>query len=313
MKEKLWVEKYRPTTLDDYVFSDERVRELCISYVEAKEFPHLLLSGIQGIGKTTLARILIKECELNPIDVKTINASSKTGIDSVRNGIENFCKTLPMGEFKVVLLEEADSLSLAAQKALRAIIEDSSDSVRFIFTCNYPEKIIEPLHSRLQNIHFTELDYFNFVKNIANIIENENVTVDNVDFVEEHISTYYPDMRKTINSIQQSSVTGTLCGVISKSKGSSDLEEWVKVWEMPPCTETDYPGKKKKMLEEIVSNMNLDNIDAVYRVMYDNVKNLPQLIRDDAIVVIAEHLYKSSFMSDQEINLKSCVVQIFTE
>lgn len=308
MKDKLWVDKYRPTTLDDYVFSDEKVRELCFSYVDNKVFPHLLLSGIQGTGKTTLARILINECGLNKIDIKTVNASSKTGIDNVRDGIETFCKTLPLGSFKVVLMEEADSLSVAAQKALRAIIEDSSDNVRFIFTCNYPNKIIEPIQSRLTNIHITELDHDSFVENIVNIIDKENVIVGNIDFIENHINSNYPDMRKTINSIQKSSVSGTLRDVWNQ-KSFGDIDDWIVAWKVGAHQQMK---DKKETMMSIVSTINLDgSVDQVYRVMYENVNNLAEELRDNAISIIADHLYKSAFVADQEINLAACIVEIF--
>jgi DNA polymerase III delta prime subunit len=303
MKNNLWVEKFRPKNLDEYVFSNDKVRELCFSYVKSKEFPHLLLSGTAGTGKTTLARILINECNLNTIDVKTINASSKTGIDSVRTGIETFCKTLPMGDFKVVLLEEADSLSIPAQKALRAIIEDSSNTVRFIFTCNYPEKIIEPLHSRLQNIHITELDFDSFVENVAKILDSENIEVDDIQLIYDHVNEYFPDMRKTINSIQQSSITGKLTSAVAEKIASSEIESWKKGWVSP----------KKNKLMTIVSQINTDDVDKIYRIMYDSVGNLSESLRDNAYSVIADHLYKSTFVADQEINLMACIVEIFEE
>ena len=297
-----WVEKYRPKNLNDYIFSNEHTHDFFTKIIENEELPNLLISGIHGTGKSAIARIIINELGIKKNDVRIINASSDNGIANVRDRIDSFCKTLGMSSIRVVLLEEADGLSHSAQKALRSIMEDNYTNARFILTCNYPNKIIGPLHSRTQNIHIDVLDIDSLMERVAFILDNEKIVVDDIDILMNHINSYYPDMRKIINSIEQSSKTGKLVDIISKSSEANDISEWEKCWENSP-NQDDLIG--------IIGDMELDDIDRIYRTMYDNVTNLPEDKVMNAIVIIAEHLYKSSFMSDQEINLMACIVSIF--
>ena len=299
---KIWVDAYRPKTLDEYIFSNEDTKNFFNALIKEQEIPNLLISGIQGTGKSAIAKIIIDSFKLNKNDVRIINASSDNGIANVRERIEKFCQTLGLSKFKIVLLEEADGLSHAAQKALRSVTENYTDNVRFILTCNYPNKIIAPLHSRLQHIHIDTLDMDSILERVAEILEAENIEVDDVGVLMNHINTYYPDMRKIINSLQQSSKTGKLVDIISKSIGAGSIEEWEMCWKNSP---------HKTELLKIIKTMELDNIDQIFRVMYDNIISLPKEIQNNAIVIIAEHLYKSSFIADQEINLVACVINIF--
>ena len=152
MKE-LWVEKYRPTTLAEYVFRDEAQKQQVESWVKSGAIPHLLFSGAPGVGKTTLAKVLLHELDADWGDVLEINASRERGIDIIREKITNFSSTLPFGEFKYVILDEADYTTESAQAALRGAMEQYANSVRFILTCNYPHRIIPALHSRCQGFH----------------------------------------------------------------------------------------------------------------------------------------------------------------
>lgn len=301
-----WFIKYRPKTIDEYIFSSEEAKAILTKYIEDEDIPNMLLSGIQGTGKTTIARILINELGIQKNDVRVVNASSNNGIANVRNNIETFVKTAGLSKFKIVLLEEADGLSHDAQKALRWIIEDYLDKgVRFILTCNYPNKLIPAIHSRItSHIHIKELDKETVLERVVEILEREQIEVDELDYIQEHIDTYYPDMRKIINSLQQSSETGKLIGVIGKSDTASDNEQWEECW-------TTNPNKDD--LVDLVRSMEIDNTESIYRTMYDNVKNLPEDKQMNAFVVIADHLYRSAFVADQEINLFACVINIFDE
>jgi len=177
MKE-LWVEKFRPKTTDDYVWIDREQKNMVETWIKDKYIPHLLLGGNAGAGKTTLAKVLVNELGIDPAEFLHINASRDNGVDVLRNKITNFCSTMPMGPFKIVLLDEADYISPPAQGILRGVIEQYSDSVRFILTCNYPNKIIPALHSRLQTISFKRLDETEFTARLATILVTEGVDVD---------------------------------------------------------------------------------------------------------------------------------------
>jgi len=164
MKE-LWVEKYRPKKLDGYVFRDEHQKDQIQRWVKDGTIPHLLFSGNAGIGKTTLAKILFNELDLNPLDVLEINASRTNSVEDVRDKVVNFVQMIPFGDFKVVLLDEADYLSPNAQAALRGVMEEYHTTARFILTCNYPNRIIPALHSRCQGFHIERVDIAEFTMN----------------------------------------------------------------------------------------------------------------------------------------------------
>ena len=177
MKE-LWVEKYRPNTVDGYVFRDDAQRNQVNTWIKDKTIPHLLFSGNAGIGKTTLAKLLFNELDLNPLDILEINASRTNSVEDVRAKIVNFVQMIPFGDFKVVLLDEADYLSPNAQAALRGVMEEYHTTSRFILTCNYPNRIIPALHSRCQGFHIAKIDQTEFTARVAEVLITEGVTPD---------------------------------------------------------------------------------------------------------------------------------------
>src|SRR5210317_2001568 len=171
----LWVEKYRPKTVDGYVFRDEAQRAQVKTWIKEKTIPHLLFSGNAGIGKTTLAKLLFNELEINDLDILEINASRTNSVDDVRDKIVNFVQMIPFGDFKVVLLDEADYLSPNAQAALRGVMEEYHTTARFILTCNYPNRVIPALHSRCQGFHIERIDQTEFTARMAKVMLEENV------------------------------------------------------------------------------------------------------------------------------------------
>jgi len=209
MAKELWTEKYRPKTIEEYVFKDEAQKRQVKSWIKEESIPHLLFSGSAGIGKTTLAKVLLNELGIQDFDVLEINASRENNVDTVRDKITNFVQMIPFGPFKVVLLDEADYLSLNAQAILRGLMETYSSTARFILTCNYPNKIIPALHSRCQGFHVEKTDQTEFTARVATILVTEGIEFD-LDTLDTYVKATYPDLRKCLNTCQMNSETGTL-------------------------------------------------------------------------------------------------------
>jgi DNA polymerase III delta prime subunit len=301
--EKLWVERYRPKNLNDYIFQTEEIKDLCNSFVKNQEIPNLLLSGIHGTGKSTLARILINEMGVSGSDLRRLNASTESGIDVVREKIETFCKnSISLSSpFKIILLEEAGRLSKDAQNALKDVTEIYSDHCRFIFTCNDPTMIIPELHSRFQEIEFNTIDEDAVFERIGFILDEENIQVNDGDDIVDHVEAFYPDLRKIIQTLQQNSVTGTLKPLSMMGCGDVDIE-WSEIWKNKP----DF-----NKLETLLPNLDYRNVESYYRIMYENASKLKKSQYNAAIQAIAEHLYRSYTIADQEINLHACLITIF--
>lgn len=303
-KHKLWVEKYRPATLDDYVFHDTSQKTAITSMVKDGSIPHLLFSGVQGSGKTTLAIIITNELGLDPVDVLEINASDENSVDDIRTKIKSFISTFAMGDYKVVHLEEADYLSPNAQAVLRRMMEDYSDSARFILTCNYTNKILPAIRSRCQEFTFSKHDVVEVTELLANILIKEGVKFD-LDLLDKYIRTGYPDIRKIINLIQQNSHTGKL-SPIKQDDGSGDYK--FKLLDMIEAD--DWNGARNL----VCSNVTPEEWQDVYRFLYENLNKAPKFSNQDAyergIVVIAEYLYKHSLVADPEINAAAMFITL---
>ena len=222
MKE-LWVEKYRPDTVDGYVFRDDAQKQQVKQWIADGTIPHLLFSGNAGIGKTTLAKILLNQLEVNDLDVLEINASRTNSVEDVRDKIVNFVQMIPFGDFKVVLLDEADYLSPNAQAALRGVMEEYHTTARFILTCNYPNRIIPALHSRCQGFHIERIDQTEFTARVAEIVLTEGVTPD-LDILDTYVKATYPDLRKCINMVQMNCVEGKLVPPAKADAGDADYK-----------------------------------------------------------------------------------------
>lgn len=301
MKE-LWVEKYRPATIDGYVFRDSHQKEQVQQWIKQKTIPHLLFSGNAGIGKTTLAKILFNELELNDLDVLEINASRTNSVEDVRDKIVNFVQMIPFGDFKVVLLDEADYLSPNAQAALRGVMEEYHTTARFILTCNYPNRIIPALHSRCQGFHIERVDVTEFTARMATILMEENVEFD-LDTLDTFVKATYPDLRKCINTVQMNSMDGTLHSPEKGDTGEQDYKlEMVALFKA---------GKISDARKLVCSQARPEEMEEIYRWLYDNIAIFgDEATQNKAILIIKQGLVDHTLVSDAEINLAATLIRL---
>ena len=300
----LWTEKFRPTTLKDYIFHDDAQRASIERMVADGTIPHLLLSGIQGSGKTTLAKVLINELDIDEMDTLILNASDENSVDTMREKIKNFISSMAMGTFKVVLLDEADYISLQGQGILRNMMETYNEQARFILTCNYDNKIIPQIKSRSQQFKFSKGNKVDITEFVAKILIKEKVKFD-LELLDKYVDVGYPDVRKIINMLQQNSNNGVL---------------------QAPQTDEETGDYKFKLLELMGSNdwtavrkIACENVtdgewEDLYKFLYENLQDSPKFVDqkkwDQGIILIAEHLYKHAMVADPEINAAALFIQL---
>jgi DNA polymerase III delta prime subunit len=301
MKE-LWVEKYRPATVDGYVFRDNHQREQVQSWIKQGTIPHLLFSGNAGIGKTTLAKILFNELEIQDLDILEINASRTNSVEDVRDKIVNFVQMIPFGDFKVVLLDEADYLSPNAQAALRGVMEEYHTTARFILTCNYPNRIIPALHSRCQGFHIERVDVAEFTARVATILMEESVEFD-LDTLDTFVKATYPDLRKCINTVQMNSLEGKLHTPEKGDTGEADYKiEMVELFKK---------GKISEARKLVCGQARPEEMEEIYRWLYDNVSIFgEEPLQEKAILIIKQGLVDHTLVSDPEINLAATLIRL---
>ena len=301
MKE-LWVEKYRPATVDGYVFRDNHQREQVQSWIKQGTIPHLLFSGNAGIGKTTLAKILFNELEIQDLDILEINASRTNSVEDVRDKIVNFVQMIPFGDFKVVLLDEADYLSPNAQAALRGVMEEYHTTARFILTCNYPNRIIPALHSRCQGFHIERVDVAEFTARVATILMEENIEFD-LDTLDTFVKATYPDLRKCINTVQMNSLEGKLHTPEKGDSGQADYKiEMVELFKK---------GKISEARKLVCGQARPEEMEEIYRWLYDNIAIFgEEALQEKAILIIKQGLVDHTLVSDPEINLAATLIRL---
>ena len=301
MKE-LWVEKYRPKKIDGYVFRDEHQRKQVETWIKDRSIPHLLLSGNAGIGKTTLAKILINELGIEDYDVLELNASRTNSVEDVRDKITNFVQMIPFGPFKVVLLDEADYLSPNAQAALRGVMEEYHATARFILTCNYPNRIIPALHSRCQGFHVERTDLTEFTARVATILVEENVEFD-LETLDNYVKVTYPDLRKCINLVQQNVNDNKLNAPNKGDQGEAD-------WKFD-MVELFKAGKITEARKLLCGKIRAEEMEEVYRWLYDNISIFgDDQKQDTALLIIKQGLVDHTLIADPEINLAATLVKL---
>ena len=301
MKE-LWTEKYRPDTLDGYVFADDLQKGQIENWIKEGSIPHLMFSGNAGVGKTTLAKILINKLEIQDTDLLYANGSKEGRKIEWVDKLIGFCQTMPFGDVKIVLIDEADYLNAqSVQPALRNLMEEYSHSVRFILTCNYPNKIIPPLHSRCQRLHIEKTDLTEFTARVAMILVTENIEFD-LDTLDTYVKGTYPDLRKCINNLQMNSLNAKLEKPESVDNSSDYRIAMVDLFKN---------GKISEARKLICGQARPEEMEEIYRWLYDNIElfgNESQ--QDKAVLIIKDGLVNHSLVADAEINLAATLIRL---
>ena len=305
--EFLWVEKYRPTKIEDTILP-ESLKQTFQKVVSGGELPNMLFTGTAGLGKTTVARALCNELDCDYI---LINGSEEGNIDTLRTKIKQFASSVSLqGGYKVVILDEADYLNpQSTQPALRGFVEEFSNNCRFILTCNFKNRIIEPLHSRCGVYEFntSKKDMIdlcqNFMARCQLILSNEQIKYDDKP-VAELIMKFAPDWRRVLNELQRYSINGVIdSGILNsiKDKNYDDLFSHLK--------NKDF----KKMRNWVVNNIDTD-ASAIFRAMYDRMsdKVAPQSI-PQLVLILADYQYKNAFVADHELNVVACLTEVMSD
>lgn len=303
MSNTLWCEKYRPTTLEDYIGNDH-IKEKLKIYLENNDIPHLMLYGIQGTGKSSCAKIVINMLDCDYI---YINASDERGIDTIRTKIKSFASTIGFKSIKIIVLDESDQLTPDAQAALKNIIEAYSAHTRFIFTCNHIEKIIAPILSRVQAFDVHPPSKGLVAKHMLGILDKEEVLYDKKE-VANIINTHYPDIRKIIQTCELQTINKVLKIDEQALLVTDSLQ---KIFDEL----ANYKAKTNEILtniRQIIADNRIRTFDAMFRYIYDKLDtlHLDDVKKAMVIVTIAEYQYKDSFVVDHEINIVAMFIEI---
>lgn len=300
---ELWTETYRPKTIDGYVFTDAGTKDQIKDWINEGSVPHLLLHGPAGTGKTTLAKILVNQLEIDDFDFLQVNASRDNGVDFLKTKIEGFVSTMPFGELKIVLLDEADYLSPNAQGLLRGLMETYQSQARFILTCNLVHKIITPLKSRCCELHINKADQMEFLARAVKVLDTEKVKFE-LETLDNYIRATYPDLRKCLNLLQSNSNTGTLLSPKESDSGTADYKL--------AMVELFKAGQIRQARQLLCSQARPEEMEEVFRWMYDNLtlwSKTPEG-QDEAILIIRKGLVNHGTCADSEINLSATLVEL---
>ena len=295
----LWVEKYRPQTLDTYIGNDHLKSKVEV-YLESGDLPHLLLYGKAGTGKTTLAKLLVNNIEC---DYLYINASDENNVDTVRTKVKNFASTIGFKDMKIIILDECDYISPNAQAALRNLMETFSKHCRFILTCNYVERIIDPIQSRCQSFQIVPPSKSEVAKHLHSILVNENV-IDNMEDIKVLVDSGYPDIRRIINSAQRNVVKGKL-----KLDTSSIIQNDYKL-KLLKILETQNKKNAFKDVRQLLADNKITDFADLFRLLYDEVDNWGKGHVAECILIIARYELSDSQVVDKEINAMAMLIEL---
>ena len=300
MSNSLWVEKYRPDTLEGYV-GNEHILEKVKIYIENEDVPHLLLYGVAGTGKTTLAKIITNQIDC---DVMYINASDENSVDAVRDKIRGFASSMGFRKWKVVILDESDYLTPNAQAALRNLMETFSKSTRFILTCNYVEKVIDPIQSRCQTFAITPPSKKDVAKRLHHILTEENVNFKNEDLA-ILVNSGYPDIRRVLNAAQRQVVKGDLKIDTASTVQANYADNVIKVLQKGGDVKQQFIE-----IRQIITDSKLRDFTPLYRSLYDGVDSYGHSKVGQTILNIADGQYKDTMVVDKEINVMAMILNI---
>ena len=299
IKHSLWVEKYRPTTLDTYI-GNEHLKSKVKVYLESGDLPHLLLFGKAGTGKTTLAKLLVKNINC---DYLYINASDERKLEMVRDKVKNFASTIGFSDLKVIILDEADYITPASQAALRNLMETFSKHCRFILTCNFVERIIDPIQSRCQSFQIIPPDRKQVAVHMSNILQSENVTSDNKDIV-TLVNGGYPDIRRVINSAQRQVVDNKLVideAMITQNDYKLSLLEILK---------TQDKKNSFKNIRQLIADSKVTDFSDLFRLLFDTIDDWGKGHIAECILLLSQYQQSDAVVVDKEINIMAMFTEI---
>ena len=299
VKHSLWVEKYRPTSLDTYI-GNEHLKSKVEIYLESGDLPHLLLYGKAGTGKTTLAKLLVKNIEC---DYMYINASDENNVDTVRTKVKHFASTIGFKDMKIIILDECDYITPNAQAALRNLMETFSKHCRFILTCNYVERIIDPIQSRCQSFQIIPPSKGEVAKHTHDILISENVTHE-MDDLKVLIDSGYPDIRRIVNSSQRNVVNGKL-----KLDTSSILQNDYKL-KLIKILKTQDKKTAFKDIRQLLADNKVTDFADLFRLVYDDVDDWGKGHVAECILIIARYELSDSQVVDKEINAMAMLIEL---
>ena len=299
IKHSLWVEKYRPTTMDTYI-GNEHLKSKVSIYLESGDLPHLLLYGKAGTGKTTLAKLLVNNIEC---DYLYINASDENSVEVVRDKVKNFASTLGFQELKVIILDECDYITPNAQAALRNLMETFSKHCRFILTCNYVERIIDPIQSRCQSFQIIPPDRKQIAQHLSNILDNENVKYE-LDNIVTIVNGGYPDIRRVINSSQRQVVNGEL-----KIDESTIIQNDYKL-QVLEVLKTQDKKNSFKNIRQVLADSKITDFSDLFRLLFDTVDDWGRGHIAESILVLSRYQQSDAVVVDKEINIMAMFVEV---